>query len=121
MLAFEDAVVALPDGDEPTDDHHLPVIVTWALPPLAQGPDLLVLATDLAGIGGRDLPLEVSAVDAYAAVIDAPERSVNIISRIEASLSGIYMGREDLGPVFPKAAEVSEFLLYRAPAWLGDL
>ncbi len=121
MLAFEDAIGALQETDAPPDDFHLPVIASWVLPPLLHGPDLLVLATDLAGIGGTALPLEVSAVDAYADVIDAPERSVSIVSRVQASLARIYMGTEDLGPVLPKAAEVSEFLLDRAPAWLGDV
>ena len=48
---------------------------TWALPPLPHAPDLLVLATDLAAIGGPDLPLEVSAIDSYPSVTDAPETS----------------------------------------------
>jgi len=60
-------------------------------------------------------------MDAFADVIDAPERSVNIVSRVEASLARIYLGQEDLGPLLPKAAEVSEFLLDRAPAWLGEI
>ena len=121
MLAFEDLIAGLEDMDEPPDEHHLPVIVSWVMPPLLHGPDLLVLATDLAGLGGTDMPLEVSAVDAFADVIDAAERSVSIVSRVQASLARIYMGREDLGPVLPKAAEVSEFLLDRAPAWLGEI
>jgi len=121
MLAFEDLMTELGETDEPPDQHHLPVIISWALPPLLHGPDLLVLATDLAGLGGTDLPLEVTAMDAFADVIDAPERSVNIVSRIEASLARIYLGQEDLGPLLPKAAEVSEFLLDRAPAWLGEI
>lgn len=120
MLAFEDAVTALGEGIEPPDDFHLPVMVSWMLPPLLHGPDLLVLATDLAGLGGTDLPLEVSAVDAFAAVVDAPERSVNIVARVQASLAKIYLGQEDLGSVLPRSAKVCEFLLDRAPAWLGD-
>lgn len=123
MLAFEDAVIALEGDDDaiPADEHHLPLILTWALPPLTRGPDLLVLATDLAGIGGPDLPLEVSAVDAYASLLDAPERSVSIVSRLTASLSRIYAGQEDLGDILPRSAQVCEFLLDRAPAWMGDL
>lgn len=132
MLAFEDAVIDAAEGMdrpidgnivniEPDEAHQLPIILTWALPPLAQGPDLLVLATDLAGIGGPDLPLEVSAVDAYASLLDAPERSVSIISRCSASLARIYSGQEDLGEILPRAAEVCTFLLDRAPAWMGDL
>ena len=44
LLAFEDA--------EPPDQFHFPLTFTWALPPLAHGPDLLLLATELAGVGG---------------------------------------------------------------------
>ena len=120
MLAFEDQVMELPEGDEPPDEHKLPLILTWALPPLPNGPDLLVLATDLAGIGGTDLPLEVSAVDAYPTVTDSAERSLNITARTEVSLSRVYMGQEHLSPVFERAYDVSEFLLDRAHVWLDD-
>ena len=65
LLGFEDAVIELADDDEPDDDFHFPLSFTWALPPLPHGPDLLVLATELAGVGGPDLPLEVSATDSY--------------------------------------------------------
>jgi hypothetical protein len=40
-------------------------VFNWALPPLPKGPDLLILATELAGIGGTDPPLEVSATDSF--------------------------------------------------------
>ena len=49
---------------EPPDDFHFPLTFTWALPPLPAGPDLLQLALALSGIGGVDLPLEVSGIDA---------------------------------------------------------
>lgn len=120
MLAFEDAVLAIPEGDDPPDEHHLPLVLSWTLPPLPHGPDLLVLATDLAGIGGPDLPLEVSAVDAFAAVTDAPERSLTITARTRVSLAKIYTAQEQLEDVLERALEVSEYLLDRAPAWLGD-
>ncbi len=48
LLGFEDAVIALDDEAEPDDDFHFPLSFTWALPPLPKGPDLLVLATELA-------------------------------------------------------------------------
>ncbi len=120
MLAFEDVVMELPEGIEPPDEHHLPVTVTWALPPLPNGPDLLVLATELAGIGGRDLPLEVSAVDVFASVTDPPERSVSIVARAQVSLARIYMADEHLSDTFTRAHRVSEFLLDRAHGWLLD-
>ena len=46
LLAFEDAIMALPDGDLPEDDYFIALSFNWALPPLSHGPDLLVLATE---------------------------------------------------------------------------
>jgi len=120
MLGFEDHVMELPEGVEPTENFRLPLVVSWSLPPLPDGPDLLLLATDLAGIGGMDLPLDVSAIDAYAAVTDAPERTISITARVEVPIAGMFTGRECLGSLMPKVAEISEFLLDRVPAWLGD-
>lgn len=120
MLAFEDAVLAVPEGDQPPDEHHLPIMMTWTLPPLSNGPDLLVLATELAGVGGPDFPLEVSAVDLFASVTDSPERSLNLAARTEVSLAKIYMGEEHLSETFGIAYQVSNYLLDRAHVWLGD-
>ena len=76
LLSFEDLVMELAEGDEPPDLQRFPLHFTWSLPPLPSGPDLLVLATDLAGIGGTALPLEVSAIDSFASVTDAADRTV---------------------------------------------
>jgi hypothetical protein len=78
-----------------------------------------VLATDLAGVGGPDLPLEVSAVDSFASVTDAPDRSVGIIGRVEVSLSEVFVGeRELLCSELDRAMEVSRWLLERCESWL---
>ena len=34
LLGFEDAVIGLPDDDEPDDTYYFPLDFTWALPPL---------------------------------------------------------------------------------------
>ena len=70
LLSFEDAVMGLAEDDDPPDDFHFPLTFTWALPPLPNGPDLLRLAIDLAGVGGIELPLEVSAIDSFASATD---------------------------------------------------
>ena len=120
LLGFEDAVMDRPEGDDPPDDFHFPVNFTWALPPLPHGPDLLLLATELAGLGGPDLPLEVSAIDSFAAVTDAPERSLTIVARIEVSLTAIFKSEEQLCDVLDRCLAVSEFMVDRAPAWLDE-
>src|SRR5207248_11234208 len=96
LLAFEDVVVDLPDDEDPPEEYHFPLVFTWALPPLPAGPDLLLLATDLAGVGGPDLPLEVSAIDSFGSVTDAPERSLTIVARQGVSLARVLAGEEML-------------------------
>ena len=122
LLSFEDLVMDLEDeDDEPPDLHRFPLHFTWGLPPLPHGPDLLVLATDLAGVGGPDLPLEVSAIDSFASVTDGADRTVGIIGKVEVSLTNLYSGQQDnLCDVFDRCHDVSAYLLERAPAWLGD-
>ena len=71
MLGFEDEVMKLDDlEDAPPQGFSFPLVFTWTLPPLPDPPNLLELATDLAGIGGLELPVEVSAIDSYPSVTD---------------------------------------------------
>ncbi|MCU1462944.1 MAG: hypothetical protein JWO37_3019 [Acidimicrobiales bacterium] len=118
LLAFEDVVADLPEDEDPADDYQFPLVFTWALPPLSNGPDLLVLATDLAGIGGPDLPLEVSAIDSYAQVTDAAERSLSIVAKQQVSLARVLGGEELLCEVLDQCLAVSRYLLAEAPSWL---
>ncbi len=118
VLAFEDQVVDLPEGEVPEDRLSLPMTFTWSLPPLPHCPDLLLLATELAGIGGPDLPLEVSAVDSFPTVTDPSERTLTVIARVEVGLSAVYMGEELLCDTLERCLEVSRFLLDAAPSWL---
>jgi len=117
LLAFEDVVAHLPEEDEPPDEFQFPLTFTWALPPLPSGPDLLVLATDLAGVGGPELPLEVSAIDSFGSVTDAPERSLSIVARQQVSLAKVWAGEELLCDLLDRCLAVSRFLLERATTW----
>lgn len=120
LLSFEDLVADLPDDADPPDDFFFPLIFTWALPPLPEGPDLLRLAIDLAGVGGIDLPLEVSAIDSFASATDAAERRLTIVAHQRVSLARILGGEELMCEVFDRCLAVSEFLLDRASGWLGE-
>ncbi len=117
LLAFEDLVVDLDDDADPPDEYHFPLTFTWSLPPLRAGPDLLVLATEMAGIGGPDLPLEVSAIDSFGAVTDAPERSLTVVARQQVSLARLLDGEELLCDTLDRSLAVSRYLLEMAPAW----
>lgn len=120
LLSFEDLVDDLPEDDDPPDSFHFPLTFTWTLPPLPHGPDLLVLATELAGTGGPDLPLEVSAIDSFPSATDAPERSLTILAKQQVSLARVLAGEELLCEMLDRCLAVSEYLLERAPGWLGE-
>ena len=121
LLSFEDLVMEMSEGDEPPDLQSFPLHFTWSLPPLPSGPDLLVLATDLAGIGGTALPLEVSEIDSFASVTDAADRTVGIVGKVDVSLARVYLGEAELlCDVLERCLSVSQYLLERAPAWLGS-
>ena len=118
LLAFEDAVNELPDGEEPPAGFEFPLTFTWVLPPLEHGPDLLVLATELAGIGGSEFPLDVSATDSFPSATDAPQRSVTVLAHQDVALAEIIEGEEMLCEAFESCLAVSRYLLDRAPSWL---
>lgn len=121
MLAFEDHLFSLDEGDDPDPSYRFPMLFTWSLPPLPHCPDLLILATELAGIGGPELPIEVSALDSYAAVTDPAERSLTIVARVEVTLADIFLATENSCDTLDRCHSVSEFLLERAPHWLDDV
>lgn len=118
LLTFEDAVMVLPEDAEPPDEYQFPLTFTWSLPPLPNGPDLLRVAIELAGIGELDLPLEVSASDSFASATDSAERRLTIVARRSVSLARIMQGEELLCEVFDKALAVSKFLLTHVEDWM---
>ena len=122
LLNFEDVVLAMDDPDnEPEGEFSFPLVFTWAFPPLTSPPDLLVLATDVAGLGGMDLPLEVSAIDSFQRVTDAAERSLSVVGRVPIPLAMVYRGETDLiCELLDTSRRVSLDLLSRVPAWIGD-
>ena len=109
--SFEDAVVLLGEDEEPPDEFHFPLTFTWALPPLPSGPDLLRLAIDLAGVGGIDLPLEVSAIDSFANATDGSGAPPEHQARHPVSLARVLAGEELLCDVFDRCLAVSRYLL----------
>ena len=120
LIAFEDEVAMTgPDG-QPHEDLTIPLGFGFMLPPLVERPDPLVLAVDLGEIGGVGLPLSVSTVRSLAALADRPECTINIASRIDVPLAHVY-NRQDIDcDLIDRAHDVCEFLLDRAPAWMGE-
>jgi hypothetical protein len=109
-----------PDFDEPEGDYSLDLYFNWAVPPLMRPPDLLVLATDLAGLGGLDLVIEVSAIDSYGALAEAPERRLQLVGKSTVDLVDIMIGREQLCEVLDRSRDISEYLLDRVEDWMDS-
>ncbi len=119
LLAFRDRLDDLgAEFEEPEDEYHLDLFFNWAVPPLHSPPDLLVLSTDLAGVGGLTLAVEVSAIDSYSAVTDAPERRLTLTGKTSVSLVDVLMGREQLCDALDRSNEVSEYLVERVGDWM---
>ncbi len=111
--------VDLDPDDDPPLGFTFPLLFTWTLPPLAHAPDLLVLATDIAGVGGVDLPVEVSAIDSFASVTDAAERSLSLVARIPVELADVYTANEEaFCDTLIRCRDVSLYLLDNASRWL---
>lgn len=119
LLGFQDRLENLTEEfEEPEDEWKLQLYFNWGIPPLTSPPDLLVLATELAAIGGFDLPIEVSAIDSFAAVTDAPERRLQLVAKSEVSLTEMLMGREQLCDSLDRARELSLYLVENVPSWM---
>ncbi len=59
----------------------------------------------------------MSAIDSFASVTDAPERSLTIVARQQVSLAKVLAGEELLCEMLDRCLAVSRFLLDQAPAW----
>jgi hypothetical protein len=118
LLGFEDAVMERGDGDDPPDEFHFPLNFTWGLPPLSNAPDLLVLATELAGIGGPNLPLDVSAIDSIPSATEATERALRVVARQQVSLLHIRDGDAVSCELLDRCLLVSRYLLDQADDWV---
>ena len=121
LLAFEDAVLAQGDDEKPPDEFPFPLMFTWSLPPLPS-PPRSARARDRARRRRRhELPLEVSAIDSFPSATDAPERSINVVARLEVGLDRVYLGEEQLCDTLDRCLAVSQYLLDRAPSWIEEV
>ncbi len=120
LIAFEDALARSEHDLDIDENIVVPLSFGFMLPPLIDGPDLLVLTTELAALGGVHLPLQVSVLEAYDVVSDRPERTISITGRVDLPLVHIYNGEDNVCELLGRTFDICEFLLDRAPAWLDD-
>jgi hypothetical protein len=118
LLKLEDTVNDMDEEFvEPEGEFRIPLYFNWALPPLGDPPDLIILSAGLAGVGGPDLPVEVSAVDSFGALASTAERRLSLVGRVEVSLVDVMLGRETMCETLDRCRDVSEYLVEHAVEW----
>ena len=118
LLSLEEKVSAMDEEySDPEGDFRLPIMFNWALPPLEDPPDLVVIAAELAGVGGPDLPIEVSGVESTGALSTSSDRRLSLVGRVEVSLVDVMLGQEKMCDTLDRCREVSEWLLDQAQDW----
>ena len=119
VLSLQDRLDEMDDEwEEPEDLYRLDLYFNWQLPSLLSPPDLLVVSTDLAGLGGVDLPITVSSNESIADVTDPSARTLQVVGKCQVSLVDVLMAREQLCEELDRAKAVSEYLLERVSGWL---
>lgn len=119
VLSLQDRLDEMDDEwEEPEDLYRLDLYFNWQLPSLLSPPDLLVVSTDLAGLGGVELPITVSSNESIAAVTDPSTRTLQVVGKCQVSLVDVLMAREQLCEELDRAKAVSEYLLERVSGWL---
>jgi hypothetical protein len=84
---------------------------------LEDPPDLVVLAASLAGIGGIELPIEVSGVESTGALSTGSEIRLSITGHLAISLVDAMTGEDKLCDTLDRCREVSEYLVAEAEHW----
>lgn len=118
LLSLEEQVSSMDDEyDDRDGDFRLPLLFNWALPSLEDPPDLVVLAAELAGVGGLELPIEVSGIESTGALSTRPDVRLSLVGKVEVSLVDVMLGQEKLCDTLDRCREVSEWIIEHAVDW----
>lgn len=120
LLKFEDLLADTPDvPEDPDNEFAVTFYFNWALPPMQQPPDLIVLSAQLAGMGGIDMPIEVRSVRSMAALGDSDEERLSVVGAFESSLVDVMFRQDALCDALDRVHEVSMYMLEHADDWTG--
>jgi hypothetical protein len=120
VLDLEDLLMESPETPEDPDGRFAaPFLFNWGLPQMVNPPDLIVLSAELAGIGGLELPIEVSAVDSFGALSDGQERRLSVVAAVDLSLIDLMFRQDSLCDTLDRVHAVSMYVVEHAPAWIG--
>jgi hypothetical protein len=95
----------------------VPFLFNWSLPPLGDRPDLIVLAAELAGKGGLELPIEVSAVNTFGALSSGEEHQLSLVAKVDVSLLDLMYRQDTLCEVLDRVHDVSLYLIDESRSW----
>jgi hypothetical protein len=84
---------------------------------MKQAPDLIVLSADVAGIGGIDLPIEISSVESMGALDASVDVRLSMVGKVERSLVDIVFTQDSLCDVLDRVHDVSMYLVEHAESW----
>ncbi len=115
LLAAEDAGVE--EAELPDDGFPVPLLFNWRLPALDNPPDLVMLATELAGIGGVNVPIEVSGVDSFGPLSATPLRELSLTGTVTIPIAKLMYDPDSLCEMLDRAREVSNFLVEVVDEW----
>jgi hypothetical protein len=121
LLRFEDVLNETPDVPEDMEsEYSVTFYFNWAMPPMKHPPDLIVLSTELAGIGGIDLPIEVRSVRSMGALSAVDEERLSVVGVVDRSLVDLMFRQDSLCDVLDRVHEVSMFMLDHAEEWTDE-
>jgi hypothetical protein len=106
--------------EDPESDYEVAFFFNWALPPMAEPPNLLVLSAELAGMGGVDLPIEVSLVDSFGMFADGEERRLSLVGKFDISLVDLMFRQDAMCDVLDRVHGVSMYLVDQSPNWVSS-
>ena len=121
LLKLEEALSESDDVPEDTDDaYEVTFLFNWSLPPLDNPPDLIMLSADLGGIGGIDLPIEVSSVQSMGALASAQDQRLSVVGAAKRSLVDLMFRQDSFCEVLDRVHDVSMFFIENADRWTNE-
>jgi len=122
LLRLEDAMNASEDFPEDLEgDFEVTFFFNWSLPPLQRSPDIISLAAELAGLGGIDLPIEVSSVETMGALADKKDRLLSVVGAAKRSLADVVFKQDALCDVLDRVHDVSMYMVEHADEWTDEI
>ena len=121
LLSFEDALnESKGAAGDVKGDYEVTFFFNWSLPPLQRSPDILVLSAELAGIGGIDLPIEVSVVETMGAFSERKDQLLSVVGAVKRSLTDVVFKQDSLCEVLDRVHEVSTYMVEHSGEWMDE-